>query len=245
MKAFIFILIALSLILSIFVLPASAQNMENSMYKIQSGNIKTFSPDLNVSDYNLNDNSALIDATKITGFNFEVNLGDDYRKTMIPFSFSISDTQADFGSFSPTNPVSRNINLIIKNSKLAGYKVTAAQNHELTEAKKGSKIPDTTCDNGQCTETVSAKWDSTLAYGFGYRCDSSKSSCVENDKSFELKNFFKQFPNSTDNESATTILSEGSSLGQEASTTYKVNISSSQPSGSYSNSIIYLAIPSY
>lgn len=240
-----FILISLIILSLLSSKTSFAQNMENSMYKIQSGDIETFSPELNISNYNLSDDLATTNPKNISGNNFEVNLGSNYFKSEVPFNISISDTQTDFGNFSPTNPVSRNINLIIKNLRPIEYKVTAAQNHELIEAKSGARIPDTTCDNGSCTEQVSAEWNSTLAYGFGYRCDSNMPSCAKNDDSFNLKTSFKQFPNTSNKESATTILSEGSSLGQEASITYKVNTSSTQPSGRYSNSIIYLAIPSY
>jgi len=240
MKAFI-LLFTISYLL--FAAPSAlAQSAQNSMYKIQIENINSFADPNRSENIKPTNNNA---GNELSGVNYKIDLGEKYSPGSSSFIFSISGTELDFGSLSPTNPVIRNNILKIKNANMAGYKVSGIENHQLTEGKKGVKIPDTTCDNGRCTDYSSDKWENTLTYGFGYRCDSSKNSCVEKDNSFSKENFYKQFPDSSKDETPTTIMSEGSSLGQEARITYKVNISSSQPRGLYSNTITFIAIPSY
>lgn len=224
------LIICLFIYLLITSFPAHAQTMENTMYQIQDSNINPFPIQLNTSNPNLIN---------------KYNIPSKVKNSESTFTFSISDLDIDFGTLSPTNPISRDITIKIKNQIKSGYKVIASENHELIEAKTGSKIPDTTCDNGRCTDIVSDKWDGTLTYGFGYRCDSSKISCIENDNSFKELNFYKQFSNSSQKESPATILSEANSIGQEANITYKVNISSSQPKGAYSNTVTFIAIPNF
>ncbi len=242
LKLKIYLLICLFAYLFISMPLVRAQSSQNSMYKVQIENINSFADPTTSNNIDIDTSNT---GNELSGVNYKVDLGKNYSPENNPFSFSISSTNIDFGSLSPTNPVTRSNILKVKNMNKAGYKVTGIENHELTEAKKGVKIPDTTCDNGKCTDYTSDKWDSTLTYGFGYRCDSSKSSCVENDTSFDRENYFKQFSDASKDETPTTMLSESSSLGQEASITYKVNVSSSQPRGPYSNTVTFIAIPSY
>lgn len=220
----------------------NAKSTENAMYKIQIENINPFASPNDTENINVYKNDVSKDSS---GTNYKIDLGENYSSSNEAFTFTISGVNIDFGLLSPTNPTIRSNTLKIKNINKAGYKVTGIENHELTESKRGIKIPDTTCDDGKCTDYISSKWDNTLTYGFGYRCESSKTSCVENDFSFTETNYFKQFPNSSKNESPITMLSEGSSLGQEASIIYKLNISSSQPQNHYSNMITFIAIPNY
>lgn len=225
--------------------PVSAQTMENGLYRIQMGNFNSIAGESSGSDYNLSITSGELAPGLYTGENFTVKAGFQYVPRSTPFSFTISSTKIDFGLLAPTNPVTRTTKLTINNTDALGYGVTAAENHELIVSTTGAVIPDTTCDDGRCTESIASKWTNTLTYGFGYRCDRENATCAEGDSSFVQEDYFKQFANSGKDESATTIMSGGQGRGQEATILYKVNISSSQPAGTYSNIVTYLATPNY
>lgn len=219
-----------------------AQTMENNMYRVQMGNLDSFAGQSSGSNYNLSITSGENAPGLYTGTNYKVKAGFQYVPRTSPFSFTISNTMIDFGNLSPTNPVTRTTTLTVKNNSAKSFKVTAAQNHQLLVPSTGASIPGTTCDNGTCNEAKSAKWTNTLTYGFGYRCDGS---CVANDNSFKLPDYYKQFSDTSHKETATTIMSGGTGNGLKATVTYKVNISSAQPAGTYTNTVTYLATPSY
>ena len=86
-------------------------------------------------------------------------------------------------------------------------------------------------------------WNNPLTYGFGYRCDNTSNTNLCHD--FILPNYFKQFLNISNNQPPQIII-EGLDIGEITSTiTYKVNISNTQPKGSYSNNITFIAIPKF
>ena len=126
---------------------------------------------------------------------------------------------------------------------IRGSKVISSENHQL---QLGARIflPDTTCDNGSCSETIPDLWTSNLTYGFGYRCESSfENSC---DQGFSDTDAFKQFANDSAKESPQTImLNQQSNQETTGKITYKVNISGTQTLGSYSNVITYIAVPNF
>jgi hypothetical protein len=239
---------ALLCVVAILSLPQAvqAQSMENSLYKIQMGNLNSIAGEVSDSNYNISITSGETSPGLYEGNNFKVKAGFQYVPRSTPFSFAISNTLIDFGVLSPTNPITRTTVLTVNNTEAKGFKVTAAENHELMVAKTGAKIPDTTCDDGKCSETQSSAWTNTLTYGFGYRCDGQDNKpCVPNDRSFTNKNNYKHFADTSRKETATTIMSGGTGTGLKATITYKVNISSSQPAGAYTNAVTYLATPTY
>lgn len=239
------LIICLFVYFLITAVPAVAQTMKNDFYRIQMGNLNSISGELSGSEYNLSITSGELSPGRYEGENYTVKAGFQYVPRSSPFSFSISDTKIDFGLLTPTNPVTRSTTLIVNSSSTQGYTVTSAQDHELMNPVNGAKIPDTTCDDGRCTQNLTSKWANVLTYGFGYRCEREKSTCVANDSSFAVKDYFKQFSDTSKDESASTVMSGGAGNNIKATILYKVNISSSQPAGKYSNAITFLATPNY
>jgi hypothetical protein len=158
------------------------------------------------------------------------------------FSFSLSDPILDFGSLSATNPVTRTTNLIVS-SPGNGYQVFAYQDHTL-RSKKNAVIPETTCDNGSCTESTASLWQNNLTYGFGFRCDPvTKDACT---KGFEEENSFKQFSDHGKKEIPQAIMSNDSPiLDQQIKLTYRLNISGTQAKEAYANTVTYIAVPNF
>lgn len=146
------------------------------------------------------------------------------------FSFGISSQNLSFGTLQATNPVIRKLTLSL--DSLRGYQVLTAANHPLNKQNQ-TTIPDTTCDNGSCSSITEALWTNTLTYGFGYHLDSMEPA------------YFKRFPDTNRGEAAYPLLTGLQAKNREFNVTYKVNISTTQESGSYSNTVTYIATPDF
>lgn len=143
-----------------------------------------------------------------------------------PFTFTVSPTLVDFGPLSPTNPIVRSVTFSISSAEL-GYSLFAIEDHEPKFQDK--IIPDTACDNGICTNKLSAIWNSVLTYGFGY--------ALNNDS------FYKQFPNKEKSDVAQSILEKP--LPKQTKVIYKINIAATQDIGVYQNITRFIAVPDF
>jgi len=175
------------------------------------------------------------------GTNYTLRSGFEYVHSLEHFSFSISQTKIDFGILSPTNLTTRTSILTVNNNSANGFIVSAQENHQL--ASQGSLIPNTTCDNGLCTDTVSDIWKNSLAFGFGYSCQViRKANCGNGLGSLD---HFKQFTNASISPNAQTIMSGSMGTNQQVNITYQINVPGSQSPGVYTNTIQYIAIPTF
>ncbi|MCL4354392.1 hypothetical protein M1349_02865 [Patescibacteria group bacterium] len=220
------------------------ETMSNSDYILRWGNFNMVSGKPTNASYKVSYTAGQVAPGLYTGANFKVRSGFQYIYTLYPFSFSISDLDIDFGIIDPTSPVSRTNILSVDNQTAGGYVVTGYENHQLLIPASGDLIPDTSCDNGLCTETTSGPWvgtETSLTYGFGYRCDAITTNYCSAD--FNTADYYKQFADISKDETPQTIFSNTSTVGksQQAQITYKVNVSSTQKSGRYSNIITYVA----
>lgn len=147
-----------------------------------------------------------------------------------PFSFSVEPVTLDFGAITPTDPTTRTTTIYINSGDISGFSLFALTDHELQSENK-KIIPDTTCDNGTCTNKYSSTWDSILTYGFGYKCCSNTG--------------FMSLPNEAKGHVLSPILNAPGTKETETTITYKVNIPTSQDIGLYTNTIKYIAVPNF
>lgn len=221
-----------------------AFTMSNLQYILEMGNLNSFAGKKSNAQFTLTDTGGQLAPGLFSGSNYKVRAGFQYIYSIIAFRFSISSLFIDFGIVTPTNPVTRTNTLTISNGSAYGYDVTAFENHQLLVPASGALIPNTTCDNGTCTTTTSASWTSSLTYGFGYRCDNvTGTDCASG---FTTSSFYKQFPDQSGSQTPVAVMS-GTNVGRnkKVEITYKVNISGTQPAGSYINTITYVATPTY
>lgn len=244
LKVFSLLAMVLSFALLAFSFGASGQTMKNDSYIIQMGNLNEAAGTSTGSGYSLNQTLGETGAGLYSGTNFKVRAGFQYISGVIKFRFTISSTSIDFGALTPTNPVTRTNTLTVSNQSAGGYSVKAFENHQLSVLTTGAIIPDTTCDTGTCSEVSAEAWNSTLTYGFGYRCDSLDSANFCN-SDFSNSGNFKQFADVSKNEKAQTIMKGFTGKNQRSQVTYKVNVSATQQAGLYSNIITYIATPTY
>lgn len=219
----------------------AAQTMSNANYIIQMGNFNTAAGHPSGGGFSLNLTVGQTAPGLYVGNNFKIRSGFQYINSIIPFSFSISNTFIDFGTLSPTTPVTRTNTLTVSNGSAFGYQVSASENHPLLVPSSGQIIPDTTCDSGTCTQTNPGAWVSTLTYGFGYSCTNlSGSDCAAG---FSNGADFAPFAASP---SAVTVMSSlNVGRNRQSQITYKLNISGAQAAGTYTNVINYIATPSF
>ncbi|OGH18414.1 MAG: hypothetical protein A2868_04110 [Candidatus Levybacteria bacterium RIFCSPHIGHO2_01_FULL_40_15b] len=222
-------------------LPANALRMNNSQYIIQS-EINSFGGKATGTAGTVTFSGGQSPGL-YSGTNYKVRAGFQYIYSIIPFAFSISTTDINFGTLVPGEPVTRDNILTVSNESATGYQVTLEQDHPLRISSTNTDIPDTTCDAGNCSYTTAAAWTSPLTYGFGYRCDNvSGSDCSP---SFATANSYKQFASKEAGESAQVVMSSTNvGRNRQGKITYKINISASQLAGIYQNIIKYIATPS-
>ena len=180
-----------------------------------------------------------------SGTNYKIQTGFESMNPLGFFSFSTSNNLIDYGIISPTNPIYRISNLTISSNAIKRFIVVGYENHPLLTADTNKQIPDSTCDNGSCSEITSSLWLNTLTYGFGYRCENT----LEINCPVDMKenDYYKQFSDFAKNESPKTIMTgkPTQSKNNEIQMIYKINTSKTQAPGYYSNAITYIAAPGY
>lgn len=216
---FCFMLIVLYLLMS--GAPANAITTSNDSYILQSSNINP-------------GNSPTEEKTQQTK--------SSEQTFPPPLIFSISETMIDFGKLSPTDPVTRTNILSVSQSGFGGYSIIGFEYHPLTSSS--SSIPNTACDDGQCSPNESSPWENVLTYGFGYRCDNLEGNGCVGD--FTNSSFYKRFSNMAIEETP-QILMRGEAYKKEGKIqiTYKVNVPPTQAEGVYTNIINYIASPNF
>jgi len=250
-----YLILEIGLLVFILAPGASAQGvMNNSFYRLQMGNLNSIAGETSGSEYNLSITSGETSPGLYSDTNVKVKAGFQYVPRGGVFSFSISNKLIDFGTLVPTNPVKRRITLTVSNTNAPGYQVVASENHQLKNDKNQAVIPDTTCDNGNCTQFLASDWESALTYGFGYRCDNVSvlsnnqkvDSCIIDDLTFSSnQKAHKQFADASKEETEVLIMKGERGRNQKTHITYKVNIPTSQPTGSYVNSVTYIATATF
>lgn len=146
------------------------------------------------------------------------------------FSFGISADHISFGALQATNPVLRTLTLFLNSSN--SYQILTAEDHPLRKNPE-TIIPDTTCDNGSCSSIIDALWTSTLTYGFGYRINTMDPA------------YFRPFSDILQKHTLSSLIYGSRANNHEFTVTYKANISATQETGSYSNTVTYIATPDF
>lgn len=173
------------------------------------------------------------------GANFKIQVGFERANNELPMTLSLSENLIDYGEILPTDPIIRTNNISVSNSYNQGYTLQAFENHPLSQISSSGIIPDTTCDNGICSDTVAQPWNGTLTYGFGYRCDklSESNYCLAD---FSDTTSFKQFAKEVEPQKVIEANRDSS-----AQISYKINLSGAQATKFYNNKVTFIAIPNF
>lgn len=222
---------------SVFAIP-----MDSSRFKIESANIEIAGGNKSSDNYKLADTVGQLAAGQYSSDGYIVKAGFQYLHSIIPFRFSISDINVGFGTLLPNTPSTATTNLTVYFGSAGQYQVTAIEEGRL-ETQSGNAIPDTSCNGGgdTCSESLAKVWSSTSAYGFGYGMTGND---VPAD--FIDTTYFRPFPDRTTAEAPATVMTNVNvGKNRQSTVTFKTNISSIQPAGSYQTIINFVATPSY
>lgn len=234
-------------IASIYLYISNSINIVKAQERVESDNYRIIFPNFNSGagipssdNYYLNTTIGQTAPGLFSSTGYRVKSGFQYISSIIPFSFSISDIQKNFGVLTPGTPSTSTSTIVVSAGGAGGYAVKAFENNPLQTNGGVDTIIDTLCDT-TCSETTAASWTSSAKYGFGFNMSGND---VPTD--FTNANYFRQFADKSSLESPATIMSS-SNVGRErtATITYKVNVSDIQPSGTYQNIITFIAIPGY
>lgn len=222
----------------------SADNLSSPTYEIQMGTI-------NITGGRKSNENGTIILTDTVGQTFQGQFNSDgyvimtgfqYINTLTPFSFAISDLDINFGNLVPEIPSLDSNTLTITTGSAFGYSVKAIEDHPLRASDNDSTIPDTSCDLATpCLQADANQWIDDTRDGFGYNMSGDD---VDTDD-FEDSNFYRPFPVQNIDEPAIVMSKNGMATVSAAIVTYKVNVTTSQESGTYQNAIQYIAIPAF
>ncbi len=218
-----------------------ALTLKSPSYQLQLGNINTSAGTANSTSYKMTQTTGQLAPGKYVGSNYIVKAGFQYYYSIIPFSFSISKTNIDFQTLQPQQPKTDNLTLTISNGSAYGYQVLVKENHPLQNPQTGDQIPDTSCDPGtSCNEYDANLWTQTTSYGFGYNMSGDDVDTSD----FINSDYYRPFPSlSQDEEGAVVMSSSNVGRNRQATMTLKINISSTQAAGKYTNQLIFIAVP--
>lgn len=241
MHKFIIIIIFITII-TIINRGVSAVAMDSSRFKIESVNVEVAGGNKSSSRYKLADTIGQLAADQYSSNGYVVKAGFQYPHSIIPFRFSISNINIVLGTLVPNTPSTATTNLAVYFNGAYQYQVTAIEEGPL-KTQSGNAIPDTTCNGSgnTCSESLAKIWTSPSSYGFGY-------SMSHDDIPVDFIDsvYYRPFPDQTAAEFPATVM-EGANVGKnrQSTVTFKTNISSIQPAGSYQTIINFIATPSY
>ncbi len=222
---------------------AYSDNLNSNNYRIQFGNLNIGGEKLNSGTYYLSTSVGQSVAEKFSSNGYIVKAGFQYLKSIIPFSFSISDISMEFGTLTPSSPSTQTTNLTVSFGGAGQYLVTAIEETPLKTFDGLNSIPDTSCDGGvnTCTTTSAKVWASTTKYGFGYNMSGN-----DIPADFTDSTYFRPFPDRSAAASPVTLMSSTNvGKSRQSTVTFKINISNVQPAGTYRSVVNFTATPSY
>lgn len=234
----------------LFPIIALAQHFESPSYIIDWGNFNMTSGSKSSQNYKITDTVGQNAPGQYDSQGYIIKSGFQYAyENQYAFSFAIDNLSVELGSLVPGVATTTTNIITVSSPSGHGYDVFASQNHPLSQVI-GITIPDTGCNSGTCSESVSGIWTSATAYGFGFNAIGINSSGtvtgVGTSTIFPDSTYFRQFANTRTSEPQQVVMSENSPReGRRARISYKANISSLQAAGNYENSVTFTAIPKY
>src|SRR3989339_897263 len=168
MKKVLKLSLFVGLFLVLFSFPIYAQEkIESPNYRIQFPNLNSGAGIPTSTNYKLDSTIGQSVAGRFTSAGYIARAGFQYIHSIIPFSFSISDIQKNFGTLTPGTPSTSSSTIIVSAGGAGGYSVKAYENNPLKTSDGSDTIIDTLCDT-TCSETTAAAWTLGTKYGFGF-----------------------------------------------------------------------------
>jgi len=227
--------------------------MDSARFKIESANVEIAGGNKSSSSYKLADTVGQLAAGQYSSTGYVVKAGFQYLHSIVPFSFSIANIMIDLGTLVPNIPSEASTTLSVSFGGAGQYQVTAIEEGPL-KTQSGNVISDTVCDGNDCDETNVAVWNLPSIYGFGY-----KMSGEDIPAAFVTCGSlcYRRFPDRTalpveapavvmsSQDVTVDLTSKPKDIIHASTITFKTNVSSIQPAGSYETVVNFVATPSF
>lgn len=243
MKKILFLLIVSCFMFYVLYLPPVFADQRSASYRIEMGNLNIGAQKKTSSSYNLTTTLGQTVAGQFNSTGYIVKAGFQYINSIIPFRFSVSSINLNLGTLTPGSPSTATTNLTVSFGGAGEYYVKAFEDNNLRTLNGSYAIPDTACNGGAQTCSISSSnvWNSSSAYGFGYNMSGN-----DIPADFTSSSYFRPFANKANGDSPQTVMSNTDvGRNRQSTMTVKTNISNIQQAGSYQTIIKFIAIPSY
>lgn len=221
---------------------SNAVDMESSGYRILYGTVNSGGSTQSSSSYNLTTSLGQQAASEFQSTGYTIKAGFQYIESIIPFTFTISNTSINLGTITPNTDSTGSTTLTVDFGSESTYSVAVIQNTDLTSSN-GNSIPGTSCNGGAqtCTKSSSKLWTSSSSYGMGYNIQGD-----DTPADFLSNSYYRPFPDQSQSDEPVEIMS-GQHVGasRQATLTIKTNVSSIQEAGSYHNILTFIATPGF
>ena len=246
-----------------------AENMNSDRYRIQFGTVGIGGNKMSDSidnTYNLSTTLGQAAAGQFQSNGYIMKAGFQYVYSTIPFTFSVSQINANLGTLLPNTPSTTSLNLSVSFGGADQYVVTAREDSPLKTFAGTVYIPNTQCNGGAgtCTTTLAKPWTSASAYGFGYGMTGED---IPTD--FINNTYYRPFADLTASQNPAPVMQGNNvteditptpnpsltpaplltgvprNITHQSTLTFKANISPLQSAGSYSTVIRFVATPSF
>src|SRR3989344_2306805 len=162
-----------------------------------------------------------------------------------------SATAVAFGTLSNLNTFYHACqDLSVQTNASGGYSVTAYEDQNLRDSSSGVNINDSTGNGGGMTETTTATWSTATNNGFAYTCGNVVGAACSLSASSSYRQFACNGANAVCDpgsgaETATAVMYVSTATTSTSTVEYRISVGTAQGAGSYSNTIVYVATPTY
>ena len=190
-------------------------------------------------------------AGETTGSNCAFGTDDGTGTTV---TSGVTATAIPFGTVSTEAFYKACQNVSLSTNASGGFTLTGEENTNL-RTSGGTNIPDSTCDASSCTESTFGTWATATNNGLAHSCrnvtGTACASGYDSSGAFRYRQFAcrgsdAQCDPGTGGETAQTIMS---SSGPTSTVTgrihYKLSVDGSQAAGAYTNTVTYIATPTF
>jgi hypothetical protein len=123
-----------------------------------------------------------------------------------------------------------------------GYSATCQEQTRM-KTSGGVAIPDTTCDNGSCTESAGAAWTDASKNGFGHTCRNQvNNDCVS---AYANGTKFRQFADISLGETAQEFMASSTTATAKSRVKFRLSPAAGQAAGAYITTITYIITPTF
>lgn len=218
-----------------------AERMTSDEYVIEFGNFNVTSGEKSGATYKVTDTVGQIAPGEYDGTGYVVKAGFQYIYPFRQLSLKLSKVTVSLGTLTASSFNTDTHTIIVDTNGAGGYALKVSEIHPLRLQGGTATVKDTLCDSGTCDQTAAGSWTNASNDGFGFTLTGDDVAA-----DFVSTNYFRQFADLSNSESAQTIMSgTGLSVNRSATVTYKAAPSGTQAAGNYETLVTYQLIPTF